>query len=342
MESILNQSDQSNNESPVQQLSTVASSFTQEEIQRHIYSLRGFPVMVDSDIALLYGVETRVLNQAVKRNAGRFPPDFMFQLTAEEFRALRSQIVISNDGYESKGNNKLHSGKSQSVISNRRGGKRYLPYVFTEEGVIQLSAVLRSETAVTVSIRIQRAFVAMRRFLVSNAQIFQRLDSLEQYKLESKRNFEHVDERFEEILDKLEDGTLKHKVGIFFDGQMFDAYLLVEELVSKATKRIVLIDDYVDASVLERFNQHQPGVAIDCYVNKRHITKAMLTAFSMYKNQYPSEHCELHEFNKSHDRWLIIDDTVYHFGASIKDLGKKWFAVDIIKEYNADDLLKRL
>lgn len=231
---------------------------------------------------------------------------------------------------------------SQIVISNKRGGKRYLPYVFTEEGVSQLSTVLRSKTAVLVSIRIQRAFVAMRRFLVSNAQIFQRLDSLEQYRLESRMNFEHVDQRFEEILNRLEDGTLRHKVGVFFDGQMFDAYLLVEELIAKANSRIVLIDDYIDASVLERFHQRKLGVTLDCYVNQRHITGALRTTFNVYASQYPTEHCELHVFNKSHDRWLIIDNTVYHFGASIKDLGKKWFSVDVISQLSADELLAKL
>lgn len=303
----------------------------QPQIESLIYTIRGVQVMMDRDLAMLYQVETKYLNRQVKRNPTRFPNDFMFQLTKEEWEAIKQQVIVSHQNL-----------RFQNVTSNW-GGVRYLPHVFTEEGVGQLSGVLKSETAALISVRIQRAFVAMRRYITQNAGLFQRIESLEAYRLETKQEFKVIGERFDQIMDRLDDGSLKHKLGIFFDGQMFDAFVLVETLFRRATRRIVLIDDYVNADILQRMRvRTSPSVTIDCYVQSRHQTRDMQLAFSIYNQQYPSEHVQLHTFQHSHDRFLIIDDEVYHFGASIKDLGKRWFAVNIITEYSADDLISRL
>lgn len=281
-------------------------------LECRIRTIRGIQIILDSDLAELYGVETRALNQAVARNIQRFPEEFRFQLTEEELSILKSQIVISS-----------------------WGGNRKLPYAFTEQGVAMLSALLRSPEAIKTSVSIMKAFVAMRRFLVANAAIFQRLETVELKQLVA-------DQKINEILDRLDDGSLKPKLGIFFDGQMFDANVLVEQLISRAQKRIVLIDDYVTAEILQRFYRCAPGAAVDCYVKERFKTAALDRIFADFSKEYPSQHCQLHISDKSHDRWLIVDEAIYHFGASIKDLGKRWFSVDKHTEYSARELLSRL
>ena len=300
-------------------------SLSQDGIQSRIYTIRGVQVMLDRDLAECYGVTTGALNQAVKRNIERFPERFRFQMNQEEFDNWKSQIVITN---------------------SMRMGLRQRPYVFTEQGITQLSAVLRSKIAIEVSIKINDAFHAMRHYIIANAGILQRLDNVETHQLQSESQLEEwkieTNKRFDDIMKRLDDGSLKAKIGVFFDGQMFDAFTLVEEIVKRCKHRICLIDDYVDAEVLQRFRQRNLTATVDCYVNRRHITSPMRQAFQKYNSQYPAEHVELHTFNRSHDRWLIIDDTVYHFGASIKDLGKKWFAVDIVTEHTADELIARI
>jgi len=313
---------------------TLTETFSEDDIRHRIYTIRGVQVMLDRDLAFLYQVQTGHLNEAVKRNKERFPEDFMFQLTKDEWTAMKSQFAISNIDDESL--------KSQFAMSNGRGGIRRLPYAFTEEGVSQLASVLRSRVAIQTSIRIQRVFVAMRKFLMQNAGVFQRLEQLERHQLQTDTRVDDANARIETVLNKLDDGSLKHKLGMFFDGQMFESFSLVEELVKRAQKRIVLIDDYVDAAVLEHFRMRSKAVVVDVYVNKMHQTTAMKNAFEAYHKQYPKEHVELHTFNKSHDRWLIIDDEVYHFGASIKDLGLKWFSVNQVTEYTATELINRI
>lgn len=312
----------------------------QQQIESLIYTVRGIPVMLDRDLAMLYKVETRALNQAVKRNPVRFPEDFMFRLTREEWETIKPQIIISHQHWTSQ--NVTSNSPNESVNWVKMGVRR-MPYVFTEEGVGQLSSVLKSETAALISVRIQRAFVAMRRYITQNAGLFQRIESLEAYRLETKQEFKAIGERFDQIMDRLDDGSLKQRLGIFFDGHMFDAFVLVETLFKRATRRIVLIDDYVNADILQRMRvRTNSSVTVDCYVQARHQTPDMLLAFSTYRQQYPSEHVELHTFQRSHDRFLIIDDEVYHFGASIKDLGKRWFGVNRITEHAADELIARL
>ena len=264
-----------------------------EDIQNLIYTIRGVQVMLDMDLATLYHVETRALNQAVKRNQERFPGQFCFQLSNDEFEILKSQIVISS-----------------------WGGRRTNPYAFTEQGVAMLSAVLRSDTAVKVSIQIMNAFVAMRRFLVSYAQIFQRLDSLETWKIET-------DAKMERVLDAIESRVIQPKQGIFFDGQIFDAYSFVSDIFKSAEHSIVIIDNYLDDGVLTQLTKKKENVAVTLFT--RRISRALAQDVKKCNKQYPP--IELRELRNAHDRFIIIDKTtVYHFGASLKDLGKKWFA----------------
>lgn len=247
---------------------------SQNEIQRRIYSIRGVQVMLDRDLAQLYQVETKVLNQAVKRNMKRFPDYYMFRLTEEEWNNWKSQFVTSNY-------------MSEDEIQAIKMGVRRPPFAFTEQGVSQLSSVLKSDRAIETSIRIIDVFVAMRKFIFSNAGLFQRIESLEAFRIETKRGLKNIDARFDQIMSRLDDGSLKQKLGIFFDGQMFDAFVLVEELIQKAKRRIVLIDDYITASLLDRFHKRNTGVTLDCYVKSRFATPALCDAIANYSKLYP-------------------------------------------------------
>ncbi len=263
------------------------------EIRNKIYSLRGLQVMLDRDLAELYQVKTKRLNEQVKRNRERFPDSFMFQLSKSE----KEELVAKCDHFESL--------KFSSTM----------PFAFTELGVAMLSTVIKSDTAVKVSILVMEAFVAMRRFLASNAQVFQRLDRVEIKQIEQ-------DKKFEEIFDAIQSKEIKPEKGIFFDGQIFDAYTFVSHLVRSARKSIVLVDNYVDDSILTLFNKRNKDVLVTIFTKE--ISKQLLLDLSKYNSQYP--HIELKEFKHSHDRFLIIDNkVVYHMGASLKDLGKKWF-----------------
>ncbi len=280
-----------------------------DEIKNRIYTIRGLQVMLDEELAELYDINTKVLNQAVKRNNERFPEEFMFQITDNEFNSLRSQIVTSN----------------------QRGGRRYLPYVFTEQGVAMLAGVLKSETAVKMSIQIINAFVAMRRFINANAMIFQRLDTLEIKQIDT-------DKKINNVLNAIESKEIKPKQGIFFDGQIFDAYKFISDLIRSAQKSIILIDNYIDDNVLTLFSKRQKDVSFT--IMTKTISKQLKLDVNKFNKQYSP--VVLKEFKKSHDRFLIIDDyIVYHFGASLKDLGKKWFAFSKMK-FEALEMLTRL
>lgn len=265
------------------------------EIEKKIYTIRGVQVMLDSDLADLYQVETRRLNEQVKRNIKRFPQEFMFRLTQNECDILMSQNATS---------------------SSTHGGRRKAPFVFTEQGVSMLSTVLKSDTAVDVSIKIIKSFVAMRKVLVMNAGIFQRLDTLERKQIDT-------DEKLDRILDAIEDRSVKPKQGIFYDGQIFDAYVFVSGLIKSAEQSIVLIDNYVDESVLAMLNKRVEGCSATIYT--RSMSKTLKLDLEKHNAQYPAIDIKL--FADAHDRFLILDDAdVYHIGASLKDLGKKWFA----------------
>ncbi len=308
-----------------------------ETIKTKIYTIRGLQVMLDRDLAELYGVETKVFNQAVKRNEDRFPSSFMFQLSEEEYQNLRSQFVTSSSSdslrFQIGTIDDEESLRSQIVtLENGRGKHRkYLPYVFTEQGVAMLSAVLRSHSAVQMSIHIINAFVEMRKFISNNALIFQRLDSLEQKQFKT-------DDKVEAILNAIEDKSIKPKQGIFYDGQVYDAYVFISDLIKSADESIVLIDNYIDDTVLTLLSKREAKVKATIYT--KNITKQLELDLQKHNAQYPT--IELKKFDSSHDRFLIIDaKKVYHVGASLKDLGKKWFAFSKF-DVGALDILGRL
>ncbi len=265
------------------------------KIEKRIFRIRGKQVMIDSHLAELFKVEVKALNQGVKRNMDRFPETFRFQITKIEFENLRSQFVTS---------------------SFEHGGRRYLPFVYTEQGVAMLSAVLKSEIAVNVSIQIIDAFVEMRKALNQNNLIDFRIDKLEQKQLVT-------DEKFDKLFKALENKELKPDSGIFFDGQIFDAYYFVSEIIRKANKSIILIDNYVDDSVLTLLSKRKDGVKIILYTKT--ISNQLKLDSAKFTSQF--DNLEIKLLNEAHDRFIIIDEKeLYHIGASLKDLGKKWFA----------------
>ena len=262
-----------------------------ENIENKIYSIRDKHVMLDRDLANLYIVNTKVLNQAVKRNIERFPDDFMFQLTKEEFENWKSQIVTSN---------------------NDRMGLRRPPYAFTEQGVSMLASVLKSKIAIDVSIQIIRIFVSFRKFASENVLLFEKVKEIE-----NKVN-EH-DNKLKQLINT----SLPKTEGIYYDGQIFDAYVFVSKLIKTAKKEIILIDNYIDETVLLMLAKRNKKVKATIYTQK--ISKQLQLDIEKHNSQY--EPIEVKQFKKSHDRFLIIDNKeLYHIGASLKDLGKKWFA----------------
>ncbi len=279
-------------------------------IQNKILVIRNQQVMIDRDIAELYGVETKRLNEQVKRNIERFPADFMFALN----KAEKDELVANCDRF----NTLKHS--------------TVMPNAFTEQGVAMLSSVLKSQTAVDVNIKIMRAFVSMRKFLLSNAQIFQRLDSLEMHRIES-------DKRIDELFDRMDRYAIDDTQGIFFQGQIFDAYAKFESFIAQARQSIVLIDNYIDLSVLERFTKKNAGVQVTIYTNPQ--TTVTEQDVQRFNAQYPL--LEVKHTTAMHDRFLIIDNqTLYHIGASLKDLGKRCFAFDVFDSSFIADIMARL
>ena len=277
-------------------------------IENRILTLRGKQVMIDRDLAELYGVETKRLNEQVKRNIERFPGHFRFQLSNQE----RNELVANCDRFSSL----KHSSAN--------------PFAFTEQGVAMLSAVLKSETAVHTSIRIIDAFVAMRNFLMNHASIFQRIERIEMKQLKT-------DEKVDAIFDRLNEPKDPEQ-GIFFNGQIFDAYAFIAKLIRKAKKRIVVIDSYVDDSVLVQLSKRDPGVYVDIYDGR--ITQQLRQDVARHNAQYPG--VTLHAYNKAHDRFLIIDEEVYHIGHSLKDLGKKLFAFSKMDVMTGTELISQL
>lgn len=267
----------------------------QENIKNKISTIRGVQVMLDSDLAVLYQTETKFINRAIKRNPQRFPEAFMLQLIEKEWTDLKYQFGTSNE----------------------HGSRRTLPFVFTEQGVAMLSAVLNTERAITASIQIMQAFVAMRNFLLNNASVFQRLDQVELKQLKT-------DEKLDQIFKALEAGKPEPSQGIFFDGQIFDAYTFTSNIIKKAKKEIILIDNYIDEDTLTHLAKKAEQVTVRLYTK----TISKQTKLDLKKvNEQHAHTFEISEFKSSHDRFLIIDQKeLYHLGASLKDLGKKWFA----------------
>ena len=280
-------------------------------ISRLIHTIRNQQVMLASDLAMLYQVETRVLNQAVKRNQKRFPERYCFQLTKEEAANLTSQIVMSSPAH---------------------GGRRVPPYAFTEQGIAMLSAVLRSEVAIDVSIRIMDAFVEMRRFIVSNAHLFERIERVELKQLAYQKE---ADEKFEQVFDFIHNHAESNQK-IFFDGQIYDAFSLLASLIQKATRDIILIDGYVDIGTLNLLAKKRDNVTVEIYTFKS--TKLTAADIAKFNIQYPT--LTVKHTNAFHDRFLILDHSeAYHIGASLKDAGKKCFAITLLQE---EGLLRNL
>ena len=287
-----------NNESDVEKYET-------DNIKNLIYTIRGKQVMLDSDVAMLYHYETKNINKAMKRNIERFPEDFCFQLTEKEVENLRFQFGTS------------------SLEKENYGGRRYLPYVYTEQGISMLAGVLKNEIAIQVSISIIRAFIEMRRFILLNGQIFQEIDDIKGQLLEHDKKFDEV---FDELQRKQES---EFKQSIFFDGQIYDAYSLIIDIIRKAKQKILIIDNYIDDSILKMLSKKSKDVEVVILTSQNsNIRKLDIQKFN---KQYPV--LKLAYTNKFHDRFIIIDNKeLYHVGASLKDLGKKCFAISRIDD----------
>lgn len=290
-----------------------SSSLSNTPIASKIVVFRDVQVMIDRDLAELYGVETKRLKEQVNRNIERFPEQFMFQLSLDEYqnvkKSLWSQIATIENNEDLRGRH-----------------TKYLPYAFTEQGVAMLSAVLRSEKAVRVSIEIMNAFVQMRLYLHRNLNLAGRLTAVEN-KVDSK--FKTIDENFSKIFNALDSNPKKAKEGVFFKGQIFDAYVFFQDLIKTAKKEIVLIDGYVDLSVLERLSAKQKNVAVKIFTHPK--AELQQIDIDQFNKQYPTLHVDYTQ--KMHDRFMIIDNKeLYHIGASLKDLGKACFAFEMMED----------
>lgn len=294
----------------------VANCDQLSSVENRILIIRGVQVILDRDLADLYNVETKRLNEQVRRNLLRFPENFRFQLTQNEFQ----ELVANCDRFSSL--------KHSTVC----------PFAFTEQGVAMLASVLRSETAIRVSIRIMDAFVSMRHFLINNADVFRRLSTIEYHQLEMMQYQQESDKRIDEVFRRLDEGSVQPKQGIFYDGQVYDAYTFVSDLVKSAKRSIILIDNYVDETVLTLLDKRVIGVTADIYTQQ--INQQLHLDINRHNSQYPPINVSV--FRRSHDRFLCIDDVVYHIGASIKDLGKKWFAFAKMEVLTPTELVAKI
>ena len=279
-----------------------------DDIKSKIYIIRGVQVILDRDLAELYEVEVKYLKRQVKRNIDRFPSEFMFEFTKKEFDDWRCQNVTS---------------KADSK------GLRHKPFAFTEQGVSMLSTVLKSKKAIEISIKIIKAFVAMRTFLIHNKDLFSEVNII------ASKVLEH-DNKISKLFDILDKETLPKK-GIFFNGEVFDAHVFISNLIKKARNRIILIDNYINDETLTILSKKELNVNVLIYT--KNTSKSLDQDLKKFNEQH--KNLELMEFNKSHDRFLIIDDELYHIGASLKDLGKKWFAFSKLS-IDLDLILSRL
>jgi len=292
-----------NNIAPINEELNVVK-YEEENIKNLIYIIRGKQVMLDSDVAMLYHYETKYINLTVRRNKERFPENFCFQLTEKEIEDMWLQIATTS--------------KNEKQKFRRKG---YTPYVFTEQGIAMLSGLLKNEIAVQVSINIMNAFIEMRKFIISNGTMFERLTSLEYKQLENERNFNKIFN----MLEKEE--NIKQK--IFFEGQIWDSYSLIIDIIKKADQKILIIDNYVDDSILKMLSKKKNNVEVVILTSdKSNILKLDIQKFN---KEYPT--LKLAKTNKFHDRFIVIDNKeLYHLGASIKDLGKKCFGINKIED----------
>ena len=281
---------------------SIQNKFAIGDIKKLIYTIRGKQVMMDSDVANIYHCETKYVNRVVKRNLERFPEEFCFQLNENEFEVLRCQFVTLNK-----------NGRGQH--------RKYLPYVFTEQGIAMLSALLKSDVAVSVSVNIMKAFIEMRKFLMLNGQVFERLTSVEHKLLEHDKKFDEVFNQFQ-----LEENI---KQRIFFDGQIYDAYRLIVDIIKKSNKKILIIDNYIDDTVLKMLAKKKKNVEVVILTSDKSNIETL--DIKKFNKEYPT--LKVAKTNKFHDRFIVIDNKeMYHLGASIKDVGKKCFGINKIED----------
>lgn len=310
-------------------------NISQKQIENRIFTIRDIHVMIDSDLADMYQVETKVLNQAVKRNIFRFPENFRFQLTIEGANELHKKSKV---GDNLRSQIATSSSRSQFVTLNKTATKnrgqniKYIPYAFTEQGVAMLSAVLRSDIAVKVSIQIINAFVEMRKLIANHHGILQRMEGIERKQLET-------DQKFEQVFKALESKNVIPTQGVFFDGQVFDAYQLASQIIRSAKLSIVLIDNYIDESTLTHLVKKNSDVSV--LLLTKNVSKQLTLDVQKANEQY--DHFKLVSFAQSHDRFLIIDHSeVFHLGASLKDLGKKWFAFSRLEINSVEGIMNEI
>ena len=297
-------------------MKTEVSLYDTEKLKDKIYTIRGQQVMLDVDLAEIYGYETKYFNRQIKNNIERFDEDFRFQLTDEEVANLRCKFCTSS-----------------------WGGSRYKPYAFTEQGIYMLMTVLKGELAVSQSKMLIRMFKEMKHFIQNNAHIFVEIDNIKNHLLQSDIHQKETDKKVSEIFTLLDKYNVCDRQGIFFQGQIFDAYAKFESFIAQAKQEIILIDNYVDLSILERFAKKQPAVSVTVFT----APKTRLTAQDIQKfnAQYPT--LTVNHTTKMHDRFLIIDkQNLYHIGASLKDLGKKCFAFEVLDSSLIPLLLQNL
>ena len=293
------------------------SILEENTIRSKIHVIRGHQVMLDFDLAKIYGYETKNFNRQVKNNIERFDSDFMFQLSDVEFEEI---LRCKN-------------------FTSSWGGSRYKPYAFTEQGIYMLMTVLKGDLAVTQSKMLIRTFKEMKHFIQNNSHIFIELDNIKKHLLESDLHHKETDKKINELFSLMDKYNIKETQGIFFQGQIFDAYSKFESFLSAAKKNIILIDNYVDLSILQRLAKKKKGVSVTIYTDPK--TKLTPQDIQTFNTQYPT--LTLNYTTKTHDRFLIIDNTtIYHIGASLKDLGKKCFGFSVLDSSYIPMILQNL
>ena len=307
-------------------------------IRSRIFTIRGVQVMLDRDLAELYGVATKALNQAVKRNIERFPERYMFQLNKDDVANMRSQIVTDSSTETSL--------RSQIGTLNKGQGQhlKYMPYAFTEQGIAMLSAILKSETAIQVSLKIMDAFVAMRKALASIAPLLARIEAVDRRQIADQAkndvNQERNEERFKLILDAMQDKKFPPQK-VFFDGQVYDAFEQMKKFVRMAKKELIIIDPYFADSVLPLIAQKRKDVEVLVIKNSR--SKLLHDVDVVQFNAQYANSLTVKVSDRFHDRFLIIDKTaLIHVGASLNHLGKKCFAFSSLDKSNIPDILAKI
>lgn len=297
-------------------------SATSASIKDMVYMVRNKQVMFDFDLAQVYGYEVRVLNQQVKRNIARFPDDFMFELTNEEVQLMKSQIVTSQSG---------------TFFSGQTGGRRKPPKAFTEQGVYMLGAVLRGSIAERQTVFIMRAFREMKQFVANNADMLDKIRSVELRQLSFEQK---TDEKIEQIVRTLTDRA-ESTQKIFFAGQVFDAYSILSKVIGQAKSTILLVDGYVNLGTLDLLSRKRPDVSVRIYTTNQGC-RLTQKEIALFNQQYPP--LQVAYTTDFHDRFLILDGTTaYHIGASLKDAGKKCFAISLFEDDQiVQDIMRRL